>query len=385
MKAKKLNNLAFKNSQIEANTLGTQGAAKPSEPSSSTAELNQVKQDFVSHDANWNDPRHQLNGARAKLTRKLSEQKLGTEFSKTRLKKRFKEAKRPPNFFTVIAISLFQSAKSILQGLLWMGKTIASYFFFYPRHALIIGILATLIGALFVEGVKTQRELALKNVSDSAVQQIIDLSEYTRDFSAHGASIGHYQNVGAPRWAQEEGIRAVLYEARKKGLSLRHQSSLLATVEVESGFNPFAKAPTTTACGLFQFVKRTGEIYGLSQKDCTNPWKNAESGINHYIDNYNARVKSTVSDLSEAEKVFHTFERTYYLHHDGPNSSNPSLDVKATVLRGVDFLFAVHEILVAEEKNNLEADMSPKGFFKKMMSKASGLVDETVAHWSGVE
>ena len=63
-----------------------------------------------------------------------------------------------------------------------------------------------------------------------------------------------FLRVGAPVWAQREAVRAVLFHARKAGLSKEDQAVLLATVAVESGFNPSEKAPSTTACGLFQFV-----------------------------------------------------------------------------------------------------------------------------------
>jgi len=161
--------------------------------------------------------------------------------------------------------------------------------------------------------------------------------------------------VGAPEWTQKESVRAVLFHARKAGLPLVDQAVLLAVVEVESGFNPMARAPTTTACGLFQFVRATGNNFGLSRSECMNPWLNARAGVQHYLYNYQRRVGTHVEGLPGAERVFRTFELSYYLHHDGPDSRRPSNDVKATVLSGTQFLFKAYDALQKEAQSKQQA------------------------------
>ena len=149
---------------------------------------------------------------------------------------------------------------------------------------------------------------------------------------------------------QHAAIKAILEESRAVGLSIEDQAVLLATAEVESGFNPMARASTTTACGLFQFVKRTGLAYDLSRQDCMDPHANAAAGIRHYLANYQARVEEKVADLSGAEQLHRIFELSYYLHHDGPESTTHSDAVKAVVLLGTPYLFRAYEILRTEEQ-----------------------------------
>ncbi len=245
-----------------------------------------------------------------------------------------------------------------VRGVWWAFRAFVGYFKHHPIHAALNGVFITLLGLLVVTGSEVYDDVTLSQISERTVDQIVEASKYTRDYSAVKVqSRGSIEllNVGAPKWTQREAIRAVLFHARKAGLSLEDQAVLLATVEVESGFNPMARAPTTTACGLFQFVKKTGEIFGLKQEDCMNPWLNAYAGVKHYLSNYQNRVADQVTDLQGAERVFRTFELSYYLHHDGPQSSNPSNDVKAVVISGTQFLFRVLHVLENEAASKQEA------------------------------
>jgi hypothetical protein len=246
-------------------------------------------------------------------------------------------------------------AKASFGFVSWLLKSTSSYLISHPTHAAISLLLMIALFVVVATGTKLHEQLLLREISDFTIDEIISSSQFTRNYySTNLNSFGsrEFLRSGAPNWIQRESVRAVLFHARKEGLSLEHQAVLLATVEVESGFNPMARARTTTACGLFQFVKATGLQFGLSPENCMNPWLNARAGVAHYLKNYRDTVHRKVQHLSGVERAFRTFEFSYYLHHDGPNSSNPSSDVKATVLKGTHFLLRAHHALRQDALNS---------------------------------
>ncbi|MCI5066583.1 transglycosylase SLT domain-containing protein [bacterium] len=250
------------------------------------------------------------------------------------------------------------TAKAILRGGLLTGKVVLGYLRYHPLHALLTVLLIALLAIMVVTSTTIHSDIILNEISDETVEDLIEASRFTRGYSSvRLAQIGEREllRVGAPPWVQREGVRAILYHARKAGLSLEDQAVLLATAEIESGFNPLARASTTSACGLFQFVKATGTAFDLSPSDCMSPFQNAKAGIQHYVKNHKNSVEEHVSHLQGAEKAFKTFELSYYLHHDGPHSKNPSNDVKAVVLNGTTFLFRAYSILRKENLSKAEA------------------------------
>jgi hypothetical protein len=264
----------------------------------------------------------------------------------------------PFHVFVILGSFTLGVLKVLGKGAFLTIKASFSYLRYHPFHALLTGLLVALLGIMVATSSSIHANMILGEISNETVEDLIEASRYTRTYSSvrlgqRGAE--EFLRVGAPDWAQREGVRAILFHARRAGLSVEDQAVLLATAEVESGFNPMAKAPTTTACGLFQFVRATGSKYGLSQADCMNPSANAKAGIAHYLDNYNDRVRGDISGLTGAERVFKLYELSYYLHHDGPNSSNPSNMVKAVVLDGTEFLFRAYRILLMENLSKEEA------------------------------
>lgn len=251
----------------------------------------------------------------------------------------------------------------------WMTNKTWRYLVLHPSHAtLSILLFVTLLVVGFL-GREIHQEFAQTEISQSTIDTIIDASGFTRDFSSKNAdSKGSRELIksGSPEWIQKEAVKAVLFHARKNGLSLEHQAVLLATVEVESGFNPMARAATTTACGLFQFVKATGLLFGLTQNDCMNPWLNAEAGVAHYLKNYKMKVESKTKNLQGVEKAFKTFELTYYLHHDGTYSSNHSSEVKAVVLKGTQFLLKTYKALTREFEMRKKAPSFSQHIYLKL-------------------
>lgn len=237
-------------------------------------------------------------------------------------------------------------------------RTVWKYLSHHPVHAVLNVAFLLILALLVMTGSEFHKQAILAKISDQTVEDIIRGSRFTRNYDSEEVArdgVREFLGVGAPEWAQREAVRAVLFHARKAGLSIEDQAVLLATVDVESGFNPMARAPTTTACGLFQFIKRTGEAFSLSTADCMNPWLNAKAGVEHYMYNYDRRVRNSVEELTGSERVFRTFELSYYLHHDGPDSSNPANDVKATILSGTQFLFRAYHALLQEAESEQRA------------------------------
>lgn len=263
-----------------------------------------------------------------------------------------------PGFLGGIYLAIKAITKFFFKLIQWGIANFTSYLFRHPMHALSSLALLLILGLVLWTGAQIHDQMILSQVSDETVNKIITASKYTRDYNSENlASVGtqEFQRVGGPDWAQREGIRAILYHSRKNGLSIEDQAVLLATAEVESGFNPMAKAPTTSACGLFQFIKKTGQLMGLQPNHCMNPWLNAQAGIAHYLTNYSQHVQPLVDRLSGPERVFRTFEVSYYIHHDGVLSPSPSKDVKATILSGTQFLFQTYKILQNEGESKQQA------------------------------
>jgi Transglycosylase SLT domain len=232
-------------------------------------------------------------------------------------------------------------------------KALLRYLICYPLHAIFIATLFVALSISITAGFRIHRLASTTSVTDLTISQLIEASSFGRNFSAEELKkngVKAFVGAGAPEWVQRESIQVILSEARKEGFSIEDQAVLLAIANIESGFNPFAQAQITTACGLFQFVQRTGEIFALSQDECMDPLKNTLAQIEHYQSNFDKRVKDKIKDLAGTERLLRNFELSYYLHHDGPNSDNPSNELKALVLSGSHFLLKSYDILKKEEE-----------------------------------
>ena len=284
-----------------------------------------------------------------------------------------------PGIFEILAHGIKSVFTSAIGLFVWVFKTGFGYLKYHPSHAVFNILIFSTLAMVVATGYQIHHSFMLSEISEETIDEISVASSYTRDFneqSVRGRGVREFLRVGAPEWTQREGIRAVLYHARKAGLSVMHQAVLLATVEVESGFNPMARASTTTACGLFQFIKATGRSYGLSPRECMNPWKNAEAGIAHYIDNYRTYVEPRVEGATGAEKLMRTYELTYYLHHDGVASKYPSPEVKATILGGVPFLFRAYRTLQEEYENKGKGPTFADRFGDNLKDVVDSLVEQ---------
>ena len=66
---------------------------------------------------------------------------------------------------------------------------------------------------------------------------------------------------------------------KSKEFDLQDQATILAIVAYESGFNPDAATPSTSAAGLFQIVRETGYKLGLREGEFFSAEKNIEAGL----------------------------------------------------------------------------------------------------------
>ena len=263
--------------------------------------------------------------------------------------------------------ALLRALNLVLLSFGLLGRLCLFYLLKHPIHAALNLLLLCFLGLVIYTGSEIHQQMILSKISDQTIDRVIDSSRFTRNYDSEEltrSGAREFLRAGAPRWAQREGVRAILFNARRAGLSIEDQSVLLAIADIESGFNPMARAGTTTACGLFQFVRRTGEIFNLSTSDCMDPWLNARSGVEHYLYNYRHKIESQVQGLDPTERLFRTFELSYYLHHDGPESADPSNEVKATILSGTQFLFKAYRALRDEELRQAKAPTFAERFYE---------------------
>ena len=120
-------------------------------------------------------------------------------------------------------------------------------------------------------------------------------------------------NSRAPGDASPEVLNyvkgTIVEVAKAKGLGLEDTAMILAIAHHESGFNPSAAAPTTSAHGVGQFINKTGEAYKLTDDNRWDVNAQVDALVSHYIDN---------KELAE-KKGKEGMEWIYAYHHDGPS------------------------------------------------------------------
>jgi Transglycosylase SLT domain len=100
-------------------------------------------------------------------------------------------------------------------------------------------------------------------------------------------------------WDQAVAVRAVADSLSTARASIALSSAILAIARVESGFNPWAKNPKSTACGIFQFIRATWTPYGGDHGYCTDPGMNAAAGVKHLNGIFHRHVRKTLPPLAE--------------------------------------------------------------------------------------
>lgn len=77
--------------------------------------------------------------------------------------------------------------------------------------------------------------------------------------------------------------------------------SMRAIAQIESGGNPAAQNPNSSAGGLYQFIDSTGKQYGLQDK--YNPYENADAAGRLMRDNYNS-LSGTLGRAPNAGELY---------------------------------------------------------------------------------
>ena len=132
----------------------------------------------------------------------------------------------------------------------------------------------------------------------------------------------YYNSPGSPVWGdastemQTHAIDALITSSIDHGLNAHDTAYVLAIARVESGFNPYAAAGTTSASGLGQFVDRTGKYYGIKNSNRWNINTQAETLVKHFLDNQNLAHKTHLPD-----------SYIYKFHHDGPVGNYGGLNI----------------------------------------------------------
>lgn len=130
----------------------------------------------------------------------------------------------------------------------------------------------------------------------------------------------------ADPWDQGVAVHAIVDGMSAARPSIALAASILAIARVESGFNPWAKNPKSTACGIFQFIRATWTPYGGDHGYCMDPGMNANAGVRHLTTIYNRYVRKTLppmeelpNDLQRAEWVYRGM---YAFHFHGLASAD---------------------------------------------------------------
>lgn len=154
--------------------------------------------------------------------------------------------------------------------------------------------------------------LSLYAKKGSRYREVVDWSHYNVPIVKNGQMRGNSRIWGdATNATQRASIEAIRAEAKLAGMTAEQEAMVLAIAYVESGFNPDAAAGTTSAQGLGQFIRKTGEAYGLTHANRWDVNEQARALVEHTLDNYAAAKRAGLGD-----------EYVYARHHDGSFTNN---------------------------------------------------------------
>lgn len=144
-------------------------------------------------------------------------------------------------------------------------------------------------------------------VRGAAYRTVVPWSFYKTPILDNGQPRGRSRRHGdASHHTQRTVIDLLRREAVRAGLTLEQQAMVLAIAKVESGFNPDAAAGTSSALGIGQFIRKTGEAYGLNDDTRFDIVLQARALVMHTRDNFKAAAKAGLP-----------MEFVYARHHDG--------------------------------------------------------------------
>lgn len=125
----------------------------------------------------------------------------------------------------------------------------------------------------------------------------------------------------ADPWDQAVAVHAIADALASLRPSLGLSAAILAIARVESGFNPWAKNPKSTACGIFQFIRSTWTPYGGDHGYCMDPTMNAWAGVKHLSTIFNRTVKRSLPPLEELpddlQRAEFIYRGLYAFHYHG--------------------------------------------------------------------
>lgn len=121
---------------------------------------------------------------------------------------------------------------------------------------------------------------------------------------------------GAPIEEQKKNIKLIIETGRMLEATNEEIAMALSIARVESGFNPFAAAKSSSAYGLGQFINDTGTQYGLNQDNRDDVRMQAQ-----------ALIELTQDNATLAKKRGKGVEYIYKYHHDGPNKNQGGLAI----------------------------------------------------------
>jgi hypothetical protein len=143
------------------------------------------------------------------------------------------------------------------------------------------------------------------------------VSHFNDPIPRDGKPHGYSRLAGdAPAEVKQYVVNTLISECQKHGLGREDTAHVLAIARLESGFNPDAAAPSSSACGVGQFIHATGEQYGLTGKNRFDVHDNTKAMVEHYVEN---------KELAQAHGKGEAYIYKYY--HDGPHQNNGGLEL----------------------------------------------------------
>jgi putative chitinase len=146
----------------------------------------------------------------------------------------------------------------------------------------------------------------------SPYKKVVKWSHYDSAIVNNGQLRGNSRIWGdATKATQRASIEAIRTQTKLAGMTAEQEAMVLAIAYIESGFNPDAAAGTTSAQGLGQFIRKTGEAYGLTDANRWDVNEQARALVEHTMDNYATAEHAGLGD-----------EYVYARHHDGSFTNN---------------------------------------------------------------
>jgi putative chitinase len=166
--------------------------------------------------------------------------------------------------------------------------------------------------ALTTKAIAEDPYLNLYAKKGAKYKTVVEWSHYNAPIAENGQLRGNSRIWGdATQATQRASIDAIRAAAKLAGMTADQEAMVLAIAYVESGFNPDAAAGTTSAQGLGQFIRKTGEAYGLTDANRWDANEQARALVKHTLDNYAAAKRAGLGD-----------EYVYARHHDGSFTNN---------------------------------------------------------------